>query len=226
MWGGAALILSTIPDFNLLGIIPIVILMVLKRPEDAVDANPAQPTCPKCNTLHAGEYRYCVNCGWELSRPFTGETSTGEEAVSAPLGSEQAEPTVATTDSPPVQSVEPVTEAGPTGQVEHTPPEPVLQDAPAGDPIESPEEAPAAPEVRRHRGIPTAAGMTEWGVDLFNLGRVQESIDQFTKAIALDPSFKMAWERRAEAYAKMGRGERAAEDRRRLRALNATPSAS
>ena len=217
--------MSTIPGFNLLGMIPIVILMVVKRPQDAVDARPAQPACPKCNTLHDSEYRYCVNCGWELSRPYFGETSTGEEPVSAPLESQQAEPTVATADSPPVQSAEPVTEDGPTGQVEPTPPEPVLQVAPAGDQTESAEEAPAEPEVRRHRGVPTAAGMTEWGVDLFNLGRVQESIDQFTKAIALDPNFKMAWERRAEAYAKLGRGEQAAEDRQRLRALNATPSA-
>ena len=66
--------------------------------------------------------------------------------------------------------------------------------------------------------------MTQWGIDLFDLGRIQESIDQFTKAIALDPNFKMAWERRAESYAKLGRGDEAAEDRRRLRALNATTS--
>ena len=238
MWGGTALILSLSlstapPPLNLLGMIPLVILLFLRRRQDGVDARPAQPGCPKCDTLHSNDHRFCVNCGWELTKPYFAESSTDEEQVSTPLGSKQAEPTVATGDSPPVESVEPEAEpvagAGPTGQVEPTPPEPVPQDGPAGDPTgaqaESPEEAPAEPEVRRHRGVPTAAGMTEWGIDLFNLGRVQESIDQFTKAIALDPNFKMAWERRAEAYAKLGRGEQAAEDRRRLRALNATPSA-
>ena len=228
--------MSTIFGLNglsLLGMIPIVILLFMRRRQEGVDARPAPPACPKCNTLRSRDHRYCVSCGWELARPYLGETSTDDEQVATPLGSQYAEPNVATADFPPVHSAEQeatsVAEAGSTGQVEPTPLEPVLQDAPARDSTgvqaESPEEAPAEPEVRRHRGIPTAAGMTEWGIDLFNLGRVQESIDQFTKAIALDPNFKMAWERRAEAYAKLGRGEQAAEDRRRLRALNATPSA-
>ena len=68
--------------------------------------------------------------------------------------------------------------------------------------------------------LPTAAGMTERGVSLFNQGRIQESIDQFTKAIALDPNYVEAWARRAEAYAQLGRGNEAAEDRRRLDALD------
>jgi len=233
MWGGAALILSLIlsatPNLNLLGMIPIVVLLFLKRRQDNADVGTARPVCPKCDALYSRDHRYCVNCGWELTKPYLGETSPGEEQVSTPLGSQYADPKVAIADSPPVHSVEPeaepVAEAGPTGQVEPTSPEPVLQDAPTGNPTETPEEAPAEPDVRRYRGVPTAASMTERGIDLFNLGRVQESIDQFTKAIALDPNFKMAWERRAEAYAKLGRGEEAAEDRRRLRALNATPSA-
>ena len=116
-------------------------------------------------------------------------------------------------------------EAGLTSQTEATQTEAPIQDAPTEAPSETPEEAPVEPEVRRHRGVPTASGMTQWGIDLFNLGRIQESVDQFTKAIALDPNFKMAWEHRAESYDKLGRGEQAAEDRRRLRALNATPSA-
>ena len=74
------------------------------------------------------------------------------------------------------------------------------------------------------RPAPTAAAMTERGNGFFNEGRIQEAIDQFTKAIALDPSFGEAFERRAEAYAKQGRGEQAAEDRRRLQGLNASSS--
>ncbi|KAA1286582.1 MAG: tetratricopeptide repeat protein, partial [SAR202 cluster bacterium] len=46
-----------------------------------------------------------------------------------------------------------------------------------------------------------------------------ESIDQFTKAIALDPNYAEAWEKRAEAYAQMGRSQQAEEDRRHLQAL-------
>ena len=139
---------------------------------------------------------------------------------------------MAASDSPPVHSPEP--EASPVAGVgaassiqgESISPDPAQQDAPTGEATEntsdSTEDVPAEPEVRRYRGVPTAPGMTQWGIDLFNLGRIQEAIDQFTKAIALDPNFKMAWERRAEAYTDLGRGEEAAEDRRRLRALNAT----
>ena len=56
---------------------------------------------------------------------------------------------------------------------------------------------------------------------LLGEGRIQEAIDQFTKAIALDPKHREAFEGRAEAYTQQGRGERAAEDYRRIQALNA-----
>ena len=161
-----------------------------------------------------------------MTRPYAGETSPGEEQVSTPLGSQYTEPNVASADSPPVHSPEPeaspVAGAGSSIQGESISPEPIRQDAPTGEATDSTENVPAEPEVRRYRGVPTAPGMTQWGIDLFDLGRIQEAIDQFTKAIALDPNFKMAWERRAEAYTNLGRGEEAAEDRRRLRALNAT----
>ena len=73
---------------------------------------------------------------------------------------------------------------------------------------------------------PTASAMTERGVRLFNLGRIQESIDQFTKAIALDANYSQAWAKRAEAYALLGRGDEAAEDKRRLDSLDASSSSS
>lgn len=72
--------------------------------------------------------------------------------------------------------------------------------------------------------VPTAAAMTERGVRLFNQGRTQEAIDQFTKAIALDANFVEAWAKRAEAYALLGRGDQAAEDQSRLDSLNASSS--
>ncbi|MCH8107730.1 MAG: hypothetical protein IIB30_05180 [Chloroflexi bacterium] len=229
MWGGAALLLSVIPDYALISIVPLVILLFMKRRQDPVDAGSAPPLCPKCAALRSEDQSYCVNCGWELARAYGGETSADDAQVGAPSGPEHAEPSVANADLAPVHSIEaeanPIAEAGSAGQAEPIPLEPAGQDAPSGTPAESPEEVPAEPVVRRRRGVPTATSMTQWGIDLFDLGRIQESVDQFTKAIALDPDFKMAWERRAESYAKLGRGEEAAEDRRRLRALNASPSA-
>jgi len=71
---------------------------------------------------------------------------------------------------------------------------------------------------------PTAAVMTSRGIERFDEGRYQEAIDQFTKAIALDPNYADAWQRRAEAYAQLGRSEQAAEDRRHLQGLD--PSSS
>ena len=59
------------------------------------------------------------------------------------------------------------------------------------------------------------------GAALLSEGRLQEAIDQFTKAIALDPKHREAFERRAEAYTQQGRDERAEEDYRLIQALNA-----
>ena len=47
--------------------------------------------------------------------------------------------------------------------------------------------------------------MTARGAALLSEGRLQEAIDQFTKAIALDPKHREAFERRAEAYTQQGR---------------------
>ena len=104
-------------------------------------------------------------------------------------------------------------------------PEPVLaQEAvadPGADSVPAAAEpatppAPAPPAVRQ---IPTPANLTERGIDLFNQGRFQEAIDQFTKAIALDANYREAWERRAEAYGRLGRPERQKADQRRLEAI-------
>lgn len=89
-------------------------------------------------------------------------------------------------------------------------------------PAPEPQQVPATPAVAAPpapRPIPTPANLTERGVSLFNQGRFQEAIDQFTKAIALDPDYKEAWERRAEAYGKLGRPERQKADQRRLEAF-------
>jgi Tfp pilus assembly protein PilF len=75
---------------------------------------------------------------------------------------------------------------------------------------------PQKPTVRR---FPTAASLTERGIALFSQERFQESVDQFTKAIALDPSYKLALKHRAEAYGRLGRAEQEAADQRQLEAI-------
>ena len=71
------------------------------------------------------------------------------------------------------------------------------------------------------RGIPTAVAMTERGRSLVEEGRVQEGIDQFTKALALDSSYTLALEARAAAYELQGRHAEAEQDRRQLDASSA-----
>ena len=62
--------------------------------------------------------------------------------------------------------------------------------------------------------------MTARGALLLSEGKLQEAIDQFTKAIALDPKHRDAFEQRAEAYSQQGRPERADEDYRQVQALS------
>ena len=93
---------------------------------------------------------------------------------------------------------------------------PILAQDTESEPAETTPAPPPTPAVRRS---PTAANLTERGIALFGQGRVQEAIDQFTKAIALDPQYKLAWEQRAEAYGRLGRAEQQAADRRQLETI-------
>ena len=106
-------------------------------------------------------------------------------------------------------------------------PDPTVADA---ERVEAPPEVETQPSEEppeRPWGIPqpgpapTAEGMTARGAMFLSEGRLQEAIDQFTKAIALDPRHREAFEGRAEAYSKQGRGERAEQDYQSLRILNA-----
>ncbi len=102
------------------------------------------------------------------------------------------------------------------------------------DEIGEPSEAPAAVEEPEPEHVPwgtyqpgiapTAAVMTARGIERFDEGKYQEAIDQFTKAIALDPNYAEAWQRRAEAYSQLGRSEQAEMDRRHHQGLD--PSSS
>ena len=242
IWGALAFLLA-IPSepWRLLGMVPLFVLLFIRNPVPKVDAPPIQMNCARCKAKHPASQRYCISCGWELARSYsdtiatgpqeeTAQTVPGQPAVSAkevgapqetPAATEIKPDTGAPSAPEPVQSPEPVL-ASQEGQPEAQPAAP-SSEAPG---TEHPPEPESAPETPVFRGQPTAANMTERGIWLFNQGRIQESIDQFTKALALDINFKEAWEHRAEAYSRLGRGERAAEDRRRLQAINAGSSSS
>ena len=204
LWGGAAFILMIIPNLNLLGVIPMVILMFLKSPQPQNMPITDSADCPKCQTTLLRNSRFCTSCGWDLAERYYPDAAPEEEKSAVAHSGEDRE-TVAVAD-----------------QVGPSPADGPLQEPP---PEATPEVTPppfTPPKKPVSLVLPTASGMTERGVRLFNQGRIQESIDQFTKAIALDANYTQAWARRAEAYARLGKGNEAAEDQRRLDALNAS----
>jgi tetratricopeptide (TPR) repeat protein len=214
LWIGAAFMLMFIPGLHLLAVIPMVILMFLKSPQHQARTIIESNTCPKCRASAPRHSRFCTRCGWELRTNQAPESLADPGKLSSAPAAETQAPE-AVSDAPGQRQ----SDEGASAPAEELPKQasggtseevPVAETSPAGKPVSL--------------GAPTAAGMTERGVRLFNQGRVQESIDQFTKAIALDPNYIQAWARRAEAYARLGRGDEAAEDRRRLDALNASSS--
>jgi hypothetical protein len=226
LWGMASFLLMLSPGaWNLLSVVPIIILLVVRKPQPRPDAGPDRsvsgtpPTCPRCHTPNSADHRYCINCGWQLQKPYAPDSAL------ATVPSSEAK-VQSVTDQPDAEIVEVDPKAS---EPEHEAAlKPVLERGEGEEPalgeiqtVGTPE--PAGSEQRVSRGMPTAANMTERGLALFNQGRFQEAIDQFTKAIALDPQYVLAWAHRAEAYAQLGRGTEAAEDRRRLEALQGSP---
>ncbi len=234
LWGaGTALLVVVAWSFGrqYLGLslmAPLIFLLLFRSPLFRKNRAATGEPCPRCAATNTGGLNFCVQCGWDLSRPYA---STGEAEAPAgaapeattetppemePLAS-PAETTLKTAAATPVEPVAPPPE--PVASQETTAAEPVLaQEAAPAPPAtaEIPGAAAASPPARR---IPTAASMTEQGIALFGQGRFQEAIDQFTKAIALDPKYRLAWERRAEAYGRLGRAEREAADKRQLEAI-------
>ena len=197
LWGGLAFILMVIPSLKLLSVIPIIFLMFMKgSPNPGGSINQAS-VCPRCQAPFLRNSRFCTSCGWDLAERYYPEPVREERGPVAAQAVEDREPVDVA--APP-----------PRRPMDEPPPAPA-------EPAPPPFTPPKKPVTLV---LPTAAGMTERGVSLFNQGRIQESIDQFTKAIALDPNYVEAWARRAEAYAQLGRGNEAAEDRRRLDALD------
>ncbi len=216
---------------------PLVFLLLFRSPLFRRNQAPASVPCPRCAAPDTGGLNFCVQCGWDLSKsyPNIGADASGvEEPASAapepPREPEPVSPAFDTTyETPPEPVAEPVSE-----YVTPAPPEPATGPAAdsateretetaATEPVLAQEVAPPPPEAEpprpAPRRIPTAASMTERGIALFSQGRFQEAVDQFTKAIALDPKYRLAWERRAEAYGRLGRAEQEAADKRQLEAI-------
>ena len=222
--------------------VPMVILLFLKSPQTTTSPSPQGVECGRCRALQPHGRYYCTSCGWELKRDFPdGAPAPGETPVSsqpadtpeqppaspAPQGPESAAPPVEEAARQPADNApHPGTAApGAASQPEGHAASQVSDPAQPGQPA-SPEPQPA-PSLPRSvlkpmsRGIPTAVTMTERGQSLVEEGRVQEGIDQFTKALALDSSYTLALESRAAAYELQGRHTEAEQDRRQLDAAGA-----
>ena len=219
IWAGVAVVpmlisaVSQQDAWQLLSMVPILVLLFFKTPHPRSSPASEGIACSRCGAGHPHGRYYCTNCGWELNKPYNKEITVPEESPAASTSGESMEPVVASSVAPPVEVADQVSQIEETTSTEVAPP------AEEPRPEEAQPEVPAAAPKPVSLGVLTAASMTERGLNLFNLGRFQESIDQFTKAIALDSAYVPAWEARAEAYFQVGREKEAAEDRRRLEGL-------
>jgi hypothetical protein len=198
-----------------------------RRPVADADQQDTTVTCPRCQHTHEPGPIFCTNCGWELTKPYAtadlasepGEepNATTREGSAAPTGvgdipGDAPSRAADTTLSPPV--VEPMLAST---QGDAAVADAASPTAPGVD-VSEPEPAFVAEPLTISRSL-TAAGMTERGLALVNQGRVREAVDQFTKAIALDPRYREAWANRAQAYSQLGLNDKAASDQRQLEAI-------
>ena len=236
-WGGAALLLGLLP-WHLFGVLPVLALLFIKNPATSPAVDPDRLSCPRCAKTYSGGQHFCTGCGWDLNVTYSPEETDGVQP--APVQAQTAIPSTPVAKpaeaapAPTAQAPEtetPVAAEAPTSETaqEESAPETAVE-------AETPEEAASAPPedepVTEHvpwgtydPGVaPTAAVMTARGIERFDEAKYQEAIDQFTKAIALDPNYAEAWQRRAEAYSQLGRSDQAEKDRRHLQGLD--PSSS
>ena len=231
LWGGASILLMVVPGLQFLGIAPMVVLLFFRKASQAPTAIPEDRIiCPKCQAYHATGHNFCVNCGWQLDRPYAPEGATPEDSAKIEQPAvEQPEAAATLASEVPtdvIPAVQEEVEAGASATVVAS------QQATTADSLEEPrvepipvepipvEPIPAEPPPKPAFRFPlTAAGLTERGISLFTQDRVQEAVDQFTKAIALDPDYRPAWAKRAEAYLRLGLSQKAEEDQRRLEGI-------
>lgn len=221
LWAGAAAIpaVGLIPGFyewlTVFCMLPMLSLVFMRARQPLATDGEQDNTvsCPRCQHSHEAGPSFCTNCGWELTRPYATSDASGEQ-VDAP------EPTLASSSeaAADASATLPSQTASP-GEATATPePEPVLASQQPSEPNGEPAPAFAVAPLKITRPL-TAAGMTELGLSLFNQGRVREAVDQFTKAIALDPRYREAWANRARAYSELGLSEKAAADQQQLEAI-------
>ena len=221
LWAGAAALpaiavylIDALPDaFTILCMAPMVgLVFIPARP--AVDGEAEEDPnvyCPRCQHAHEPGPNFCTNCGWELSRPY----ATDEAATETPPA---AEPVMASTSEDATEPSAPTVTVDPVLAAEQQTTEAAM--AAAQTPSPEPDPAPAFTAVPNKITRPlTASAMTEAGLTLFNQGRVREAVDQFTKAIALDPRYRDAWANRAKAYSELGLSDKAAADQAQLEAI-------
>ena len=230
VWGAVALVPVVEPLLALLtgaapnwvaalSMVPMLGLVFIPSRRTAADAEQQDnaTNCPRCQHTHESTLSFCTNCGWELSKPYASADATAATSAEVPLSTTAAEnarddaaaapvpePTLASssTETPPTEAADSSTASVPTATA-----------APAAVPAGF-----SAAPLTITQPL-TAAAMTERGLSLFNQGRVREAIDQFTKAIALDPRYREAWSNRAKAYTDLGLSDKAAADRQQLEAI-------
>ena len=223
LWAGASLALMSLglvglPNAQLLGMAPLGVLLFLKNRRVRAEV-PEQEyvECPRCQARHSLGHNFCVECGWKLE---TLEDRYAEDAASVEPRSPAPEVTQPTASAPnPAETMAGAAE--PIAASDE--PQPGREEATVTAAASMENEAPPEPEPPPQRPAVirplSAENLTERGVSLLDQGRIQEAIDQFTKAIALNAGYRPAWSRRAEAYDKIGRNQEAAEDLRRLEAI-------
>ena len=218
IWCGAALapVFLTIATGNgswqLISMAPMVALLFMKAPRAQAGPGPAGITCPRCQVGHPHGRYYCTSCGWELTKAYPAEGVLADESPRVATTLTESLETAGSA-APPAETPAAPTPSESTHVEEPVAAESVVEEAPA--PV-APPSRPLLPQA-----IPTAVALTDRGIERLNEGRIQESIDQFTKALAMDPNYGVAWEKRAEAFSQMGRDDEAEEDRLRLAAINA-----
>lgn len=233
IWGVLSLIpaAALLTDLNdgvaALSMLPMLALVFIPSRRTVADGEPQDQAanCPRCQHAHESTPSFCTNCGWELAKPYASAdappaspTSPADATLASTTNAETArddaaaavipEPTLASTpaETPPAEASAADTAGIPTATA-----------APAPAPASVPSGFSAEPLTITQ--TLTAAAMTERGLSLFNQGRVREAVDQFTKAIALDPRYREAWINRAKAYTDLGLSDKAAADRQQLEAI-------
>ena len=227
LWAGAAALpaiavylIDALPDaVTILCMAPMVgLVFIPARP--APDGEVEQDTsiyCPRCQHAHEPGPNFCTNCGWELNRAYaTDEASQDQAPTQEPVLASTTEDVPGTEANAGAEQPSPAVGVDPVMAAEQQSAEATM----AATQTPAPEPGPAFTAVPNKITRPlTASAMTEAGLTLFNQGRVREAVDQFTKAIALDPRYRDAWANRAKAYNELGLSEKAAADQAQLEAI-------